>query len=184
MSLTVKEKEHWKDRIGRKINIAIEQLKLSDDASDELARIESEALQEAESSLGVTELLKRYRELVERRDSLKERLESVLSEIFRKLGSNYSTGGYHGTDLPRWVQAEIDQRAKLHRLTLLKDSEIGRKLLKLEREKEELLDTVWLSTSTKQIKQLWSDVAEMLKVEQTELQKQAIAMEPVEPEAK
>ena len=56
--------------------------------------------------------------------------------------------------------------------------------MKLEREKEELLDTVWLSTSTKQIKQLWSDVAEMLKVEQTELQKQAIAMEPVEPEAK
>ena len=184
MSLTVKEKEHWKDRIGRKINIAIEQLKLSDDASDELDRIESEALKEAESSLGLAEPLERFRELVEQRQSQSERLESVLLEIRQKLGSKNSSGNYFGTDLPHWVQAKINQRAKLHRSTLLTESEIGRKLLKLEREKEELLDTVWLSTSTKQIKQLWSDVAEMLKVEQTDLQKQAIAMEPVEPEAK
>ena len=88
MSLTVKEKEHWKDRIGRKINIAIEQLKLSDDASDELDRIESEALKEAESSLGLAEPLERFRELVEQRQSQSERLESVLLEIRQKLGSN------------------------------------------------------------------------------------------------
>lgn len=184
MSLTVKEKEHWKERIGRRIDAAIEQLKLSDDVSDELKRIDAEAVKHAESSLGLAELTKRFRELSESKQRLIEQLESVSLQMDQKLGTSSGYSSYSDSTLPYLVQNKIDRRAKIHRLVLLKASELGCKVLKLEREKEDLLDTVWLSISTKQIKQLWSDVAEMLNVEQTELQKQAIAMDPVDPEAK
>lgn len=184
MSLTVKEKEHWKERIGRRIDAAIDQLKMSDDVSDELTRIDAEAVKHAETSLGLAELTKRFRELSESKKQLNEQLKAVSFEMDQKLGTSSGYSSYSDSDLSHWVQKKIDKRAKIHRLALLKASEIGRKLLKLEREKEDLLDTVWLSTSTKQIKQLWSDVAEMLNIEQTELQKQAIAMEPVDSETK
>lgn len=183
MSLTVKEKEHWKERIGKRIDSAVEKLKMSD-SSGVLNDVEEEALMEAQRSLGLADLIERMGELNDRTKQLNERLDAVDAEMRRTLGVSGSRLFQHGDGLPHWIQARINDRAKVHRTPLLQASEIGRNLLKLEREKENLLDTVWLSTSTKQIKQLWSDVAEMLNIEQTELQKQAIAMEPVDSEAK
>ena len=42
-----------------------------------------------------------------------------------------------------------------------------------------LLDTVWLATSGQQIKELWKKVADLLSEEQTPLQKEALAIQPV-----
>ena len=39
---------------------------------------------------------------------------------------------------------------------------------------------VWLATSPKQIKQLWSKVAELLGDQQTQLQRDALAIDPVD----
>ena len=47
-------------------------------------------------------------------------------------------------------------------------------------EKDGLLDSVWLASSPKQIKDLWSKVAELLGDEQTQLQRDALAITPVE----
>ena len=42
---------------------------------------------------------------------------------------------------------------------LMKDTELGRQVAQLESEKEYSLDAVWLATSNKQIRELWTQVA-------------------------
>ena len=176
MSLTIKEKEHWKERIRKRIDVAVERLKLAD-VTGELQRLEEVAMKEAKASLGLDYLLERLHELTDRRKQLGERLDSVLGEIRERLGQPKSIGGYLGDGLPYWMEQLISKRAMIHRKPLLEKSEFGRRLLKLEREKEELLDAVWLSTCPKQIKQLWAEVAELLDIEQNDLQKKANEIE-------
>ena len=53
---------------------------------------------------------------------------------------------------------------------------LGQEILRLRREKENLLDTIWLATSPHQIRQLWQKVVELLGDEQTILQKEALAI--------
>lgn len=178
MSLTVREKEHWRERIGKRIGSAIEKLKISD-SSGVLREVEQKAVEEAKRSLGLSELIERMDELSDRRKQLDERLAAVDAAMRKRLGAPESSSYYHAVGLPHWIQAKIDDRAKVHRTPLLQASEFGRELLRLEREKEELLDTVWLSTSSKQIKRLWAEVAELLNIEQTDLQKKAAEIEPV-----
>jgi len=62
----------------------------------------------------------------------------------------------------------------------LQESDVGKKILHLEREREELTDTIWLATSPVQIRSLWKDFSAMLTEEPTELQKQALTYEPVD----
>jgi hypothetical protein len=62
---------------------------------------------------------------------------------------------------------------------LLAENETGRKIVELRREKENLLDTVWLATGCAQIKVLWYKVAELLGHPQTQLQVEAPAIVPV-----
>ena len=77
------------------------------------------------------------------------------------------------------VDNAVKRRKAVHEDELLAESELGQQVLKLRSEKESLLDTVWLAASAKQIKDLWSKVAELLGDEQTQLQRDALAIEPV-----
>lgn len=78
------------------------------------------------------------------------------------------------------IKTAINRRAALMETELLAKNEIGKRILKLREEKEELLDTVWLATSPKQVKQLWQTVAEVLKQEPTDLQREAMGIEPMD----
>ena len=63
---------------------------------------------------------------------------------------------------------------------LLKDSPLGRQILKLRAEKDALLDTVWLATSSAQVRDLWSRVSAVLGEEVTPLQQQILLREEQE----
>ena len=78
------------------------------------------------------------------------------------------------------VSNAVKRRKAVHEDELLAESEFGHQVLKLRQEKESLLDTVWLACSAKQIKELWGKVAELLGDEQTQLQREVLAIEPVD----
>ncbi|MFM9962951.1 MAG: hypothetical protein ACKV2Q_17220 [Planctomycetaceae bacterium] len=61
---------------------------------------------------------------------------------------------------------------------MLADCEIGRRILTLRREKESLLDCVWLASSPIQVRELWSKVSELLGDEQ--LHRDALTIPPVQ----
>ena len=74
----------------------------------------------------------------------------------------------------------MNRRQAVHEDELLAEGEIGQRIMKLREEKDNLLDTVWLATSPKQIKELWSKVADLLGDDQTQLQRDALAIVPAE----
>ena len=60
----------------------------------------------------------------------------------------------NGDDL---IENAIRDEALIFEREILKESDTGRTILQLKREKEELLDTVWLATSPVQIRKLWKN---------------------------
>lgn len=77
-------------------------------------------------------------------------------------------------------QGAIKRRQGLHEDELLAESETGRRILELRQERENLLDTVWLATSSTQIRTLWTQLGELLDDEQTRLQRDALTIPPTD----
>ena len=77
------------------------------------------------------------------------------------------------------VDQAIDKRKVVVEDELLGQTDLGRQILKLRAERESLLDAIWLATSPRQVKDLWSKVAELLGDEPTQLERDALAIPPV-----
>ena len=60
--------------------------------------------------------------------------------------------------------------------------DLGKQVLTLRGEKDNLLNTVWLATSCRQIKELWEQVNALLELKPTALEEKALKVEPVENE--
>ena len=177
MTLTVKEKEHWKERISRKINQAIDALCAERDPGLR-ERIRLAARQRAVESLGIAESQTRLAEI----KNTKEALDAEESTLMRTMAAKVVRMECHtdGTYMQRTaIDNAIRDRQKVHEKELLAADPLGQQILELQLEQEDLLDTVWLATSPVQIKQLWSRVAEILHQQPTALQKHALSLEPV-----
>ena len=84
---------------------------------------------------------------------------------------------YHCTNE---VDSAVDRRRKVHEDELLAESEIGREILRLRQEQDNLLDTVWLATSPTQLKTLWLKVNQLLANEPSQLERDALEIEPID----
>ena len=115
-------------------------------------------------------------------DSNRERERTLIRTMAAKV-----VKAEHHPDATYLQQAAIDNavrdRQKVHETELLAADPLGRKILELQLEQEDLLDTVWLATSPVQIKQLWSRVAEILHQQPTALQQHALSLEPLTDES-
>lgn len=176
MSITVAEKTHWKERIEQKIQRAITELVEQHDPTF-MQRITEEAATLAIESLGGTQYVSELKSLENKQALLEDeirQLEQRLSELAKKAGvkreSYYSN---HRNDISHWNAAVDSQRAVAEK-KLLSRNPLGQRILTLRKEKESLLDTVWLSTSSVQIRELWKNVTELTSGELPELQKQIL----------
>jgi hypothetical protein len=178
-SLTVREKEHWKERITRKIDQAIESL-YSLEKPTFLEEIDKNARKRAVESLGLTETRNRVEKLEEQRKLIdREKMELYRQMHARIVGKSVEEIHAHHHCEPYEVAAAVNRRALVHRREFLTATDVGRQVLELEREKEELLDTVWLATSGAQIKQLWAKVTDILQQQPTPFQQKALEIEAV-----
>jgi len=82
MSLTVKEKEHWKERISRKITQAIDALCAEQDPGFR-ERIRSAARQRAVESLGIADSLARVAEIKNSKEALDLEEKALLRQHLR-----------------------------------------------------------------------------------------------------
>jgi hypothetical protein len=177
--LTVTEKEHWKQRISRRIDKAIEAIYAAH--PDLKTRIAEAARAEALRSLGLTQLQQQIDTIEENEKRNTKQKEATYKQMIAiVIAKSVDDVPYHYYALrPNEVTVAIERRQAVHEDELLARDPQGQRILTLRREKEELLDTVWLATSGKQIKELWQSVAELLSDEPTELQTQALRIEPV-----
>jgi len=179
MPLTLGEKTHWRDRIARRIDHRIETLVAKEDPTL-LQRAEKEARDKAYESLGIlsqhNELgsLEKQKEEIEKRE---RRLHAEQRAILK--GTTVEDELERGTyRYDTTVENAVGTRAKVHEAEILAADDVGKQVLALRAEKENLLDTVWLATSSSQIKELWGQVNALLGFVPTELEKKALAITP------
>jgi hypothetical protein len=178
--LTVTEKEHWKDRLAKRIERKIEVLKASDPGL--FTRLNREARMQTLQSLGLAELSQRL-ETVEKQEEecqkQKVRIEREMVAVVRGVAvEDLDDGSYYGR-YSNDVDQAIDRRKFVIEDELLAQCDLGRQILKLRAERDSLLDAIWLATSPRQVKDLWSKVAELLGDEPTQLERDALAIPPV-----
>jgi len=177
MTLTVKEKEHWRERISRKIDQAIDTLCAQRDPGYR-ERVRAAARQRALESLGIAQSQARLAEIDGAKESLDREKNQLLGQMAVKIGRpDTSSISYYAQK--EAIDNAIRARQKVHEKEFLAADPLGQHILDLQLEQEDLLDTVWLATSPVQIKQLWSRVGEILNQQPTMLQQHALALTPV-----
>lgn len=181
MSITVSEKTHWKERIAQKIERAIKELVNKHDPA--FLETSSQRAQEAAiQSLGGTKLAAELKTLDRDRDRLKDAVDTIERELESLVEGKPRKPFVHYAD-SNWSRAVAHQQ-EIELQRILSEAPLGQRILKLRSEQESLLDTVWLSTSTVQIRELWKNVTELLSDELSELQKKVLAHSQSEEDAK
>ncbi len=183
--LTVTEKAHWKDRIAARIDKAVERVKGQHPALFD--RVRREAHAEALRSLGLAGPYAELEAVLVEEAALarrKKQAQRTMLAVLRGLPPDEVPdhfGVRYGAELPLPAEAAeaIARRQAAHQDQLLADDPVGREVARLGAEKEGLLDTIWLATSSSQIKQLWAQVGALLGDEPTRLEREALAIEPV-----
>ena len=178
--LTVTEKEHWKDRIAKRIDRQIERITAEQPTIMETVR--REAKQRALVALGLHDLQQELDQVEAGKQALQNREKRLQLTMLAKVRGlpveEVSEDCWYRAE--QEVSAALERRKALLEEELLAEHEIGRRILALRQEREGLLDSVWLATSSRCIKDLWSKVIELLGDEQTRLQREALAIEPIE----
>jgi hypothetical protein len=180
MSLTVAEKTHWRERIAAKIERHVEALIARDPGLFD--RIQTEARIRALQSLGLAEEQAELDTIATERKALDRREKQAQKGIIARLKgipieevADNATISYQFTQT---LNAAISKRQTVHEQELLAAQELGRAVLRLRAEQENLLDVIWLATSSTHVKILWRKVAELLGEAPTPLEREALAIEP------
>ncbi|MEZ6121204.1 MAG: hypothetical protein R3C28_32195 [Pirellulaceae bacterium] len=171
--LTVTEKEHWKQRIERRIDKAIEATErrhpnLMNDIKTKADAQALEAMGIASQMSEVTTRRKQCEALTKEADAIEQAVHRRVlgEETYQRLGQ-YSSK--HKFDEQKRKQVEA------HEEELLGQCDEGREILKLRQEREALLDTVWLATSNVEIRNLWSRVSAAVADDVTPLQEEILS---------
>lgn len=138
-------------------------------------------------SLGGTQHVKDLERLEEKYALLKvdiEHFEQRLADLAKKEKAKpQSIHRYSYGNMDRWNDAVTTRQEAFERELLSKDP-LGQRILALRGEQEALLDTVWLSTSAVQIRELWRNVTELVSGELSELQKKVLAQPAIKEDSK
>lgn len=179
MAITVKEKEHWKNRIAEKIERRIEKLVATQQPAY-LGETGSKARDEAVGILNLADTLARKNAVDDKIAQLKAQEEQLQLEA-----ASIVTGKprdqllkLSGWQLDRTVEEAIVKAHRIAEREIMSRDELGRTILTLRDEQEELLDTIWLATSPTQVRELWKSVATLLDEEPTALQEVALKTDP------
>ncbi len=185
MPLTLGERSHWKDRIGRRVDRRIETLVAKQDPTL-LETVAKKAREKAYESLGIQAQQQELDGIEKQKHEMESRERRLRAEQRAAIKGTRAEDELQYvpcyTRYDKTVDDAASARAKALEEGILEESELGRQVLALRRERENLLDTVWLATSPKQIKELWEEVNALLETSPTALEEKALKMEPVQNE--
>lgn len=178
MSLTVREKDYWKNRIERRIERKIEEIRASEPAHV-WKEMERQAERMAQEDLKLTDVLQELNGVKEQIEELERHQRRVWAQTLAIVRGVEVDKIDLPSSFPYEVGCEIAKRKRLFLEQLQLKHPKGQEIQSLENEKEELLDSVWQATSTSQIKEHWKQVVKGLQTGMTPLQQKALAIDPV-----
>ena len=178
MTLTMKEKDHWKERIEQKIERRINHIVEATDRGY-LDEVKKKSRERAIKKLGLTEIRKQQADIDSKIDELNRELDRLNRTSIATVTSlaDEEIAKMHSWEIQSAISSAIQTAQTSEERIVMEGDELGRAVLKLRDEQEELLDTVWLATSTKEIRDLWQSVAELL--DETPATLQVAAMKSV-----
>lgn len=176
--ITVKEKEHWRERIQAKIDKAIDDLINNNDPGYRV-RIENEAKAEALKLLGIAEMYERRSRLFENKTQVETEIGQVNSELDHAVRTNPLCNALKNRSIYSIVDDSLAHYTRRIEAKLMESDPIGARILALQNEKEALLDTIWLATTGSQIRNLWTDAMTLLEQTPSTLQKKTLAGDAV-----
>lgn len=170
MAISISEKQHWKERIEKKIKQRIHALKSQNPTY--FVNAESEAKLLAINELGIATEFEELKHLNQEIDRMTEDLKTRICVTIEKLSGekplHYNVHvGRIDTLLQPYTARKLDE--------LLQADKLGREVAKLESEKENLMDTIWLATSSRQMSDMWTKVLKLLDEEGTDFQREILA---------
>lgn len=179
MGLTLGEKTHWKERIARRIDQRVETLVGKEDPTF-LQRVADQAEDRAHAALGIDSQRRELARIKHQQEALRRRGHRLLAEQCAIVkGTRVEDELGHGVGRHEWtVQQAVTAKARVLETEILAETDLGKQVLALRAEKENLLDTVWLATSTSQIKELWGHVNQLLGMSPTALEDTALRIVP------
>ena len=183
--MSVAARTHWKERIAKRIDQRIETLVAKQDPTL-LQRVAEQARERAYESLGIDAQQREFEDIQKQKEEIERRERRLRAEQRAVINGTsvdveLERGGYYGrTD--HEVEGAVQARARALEADILSESDLGKQVLTLRTEKDNLLDTVWLATSVSQIKELWEQVNALLEMKPTALEEKALQISPVEPE--
>lgn len=138
MALTVAEKTHWRDRIQIRIDRKIEALMAGDPAF--LDRIRQEAKARALGSLGLAGFQEELDRIATQRAAIDDRDRQIRREMLARVRGVPVDGVEHTAyvrDHPE-IRSALTRRQAVHEEELLAGHELGRQVLRLRAEREDL----------------------------------------------
>ena len=149
MPLTVTEKEHWRQRIAAKVERRIEALAAGDPGL--MDRVQAEARRRAVQSLGLAESQAELDAVVGDRKALDRREKRAQRAMVARLqglpAEEVPDTAIYGDQFTQTVNTAVQKRQAVHEEELLAEHAVGRDVLRLRAERENLLDVVWLATT-------------------------------------
>lgn len=171
--ISYSERTEWKSRIEKRFQAAIDNFKAS--TSLDWEQVNNQAKQKAHECLGISEWTKQVEDIEAKIRELEAEKESIENAMYQRvLGETLSPARYRGYYSCRFlevVQSRIDQM----RHELLVEHSEGQQLVNLEKEKEAVLDTMLLASSSRELRLLWSRVTDALGESPTALQAQILS---------
>ncbi len=143
-------------------------------------RIKREARGRAPATLGLADFQAELDQVAEQRVELDQRdrlaRRDMLARI-RGVAVEDVEARYFGSLDPE-VSTAISKRLVVHEEELLAGHELGRRVLELRSQKDNLLDVVWLATSPSQVREVWTRIGKLLGDEPRALEREALAIAP------
>lgn len=158
MSLTLKEKEYWRDRITQRIDEAVDEA-IAGKNPNYMWQIGRRARERVWESMGIAELAREVEVIDAKCDELDRLRRSAYQRMLASM-QGVSVEEIQDACLSRVKPYEVEQAINaalpLAENEVLSEDELGRRILELRGRKERLVDVVWAATSPREIKQAWS----------------------------
>jgi hypothetical protein len=170
--ISYSERTEWKSRIEKRFQAAIDNLKAS--TSLDWEQVNDKAKQKAHECLGISKLIQRVEKLQDTVVQLEAEKEAIENAMYEQvLGEKISQARYRGYYSRRFLEVAQARINQIRQELLLEHPE-GQQLVAFEREKEAVLDTILLASSSRELRLLWSRVTDALGESPTALQAQIL----------
>lgn len=179
MSITHAEKQVIVERIEARINTTIQQIET--DHAIELRRIDAQVRAKALDNLEITGAVGEIAACEAEVKALEARIDAAKDLIHKAIGKDLSHYGYWANQF----EIELKDRYALDLRAALKATDWGARINELKWERNNLVDTVLVATSSKELKGLWAKFNTLLGITPTAMEAEALAQPgaPETPEA-